>query len=428
MINNGGQMSKHIYMGGQRILSKLCDAGSMPDPTKDTTACAKSFTAKYADLTARVKTRYDSLGVVYNGKDNAGIGFYKAATGNTAPSLYYYHSDHLGSASLITDGAGHLNQHLAYMPNGEVFINQRATTFDSRYKFSGKEMDEETGLYYFSQRYLDPKYVVFTGSDQLREKYPNMGSYVYCADNPLKFVDPDGRAWKPTKNQNTGEQTGYQWIPENQSHNKDGSLKTGLYAQAIFFSENGTYDSNSNRNLGSSTAYVYLADGTTTTFDACTHPSDPDNAATVPAGLFEAKVGTHTGKTSSYTALRMSDVGTTNFYESRIELGVENPAYDDGRTYASGVNTHKAGKNEGTGSPGSIVSSGCFLISKNDWDNFIGIFNTSSQRNNVISVTMSRTMAQPTNTNVMLRVPMGSIPSELMQRPDATRVAIPYRR
>ena len=101
------------------------------------------------------KIRFDSLGVAYFGKDNAGASYYKASTGTT-PSLYYYHSDHLGSASLITDGAGHLNQHLAYIPNGEVFVNQQLTSFDSRYKFSGKEMDEETGLYYFSQRYLDP--------------------------------------------------------------------------------------------------------------------------------------------------------------------------------------------------------------------------------------------------------------------------------
>ena len=60
-----------------------------------------------------VKTRFDSLGVAYFGKDNAGTSYYKAATGTNPVSLYYYHSDQLGSASLITDGTGHLNQHLA---------------------------------------------------------------------------------------------------------------------------------------------------------------------------------------------------------------------------------------------------------------------------------------------------------------------------
>ena len=133
-----------------------------------------------------VKTRYDSLGVAYFGKNNAGVGYYKASTGTTVPSLYYSHSDHLGSASLITDGAGHLNQHLSYIPNGEVFVNQRVTSFDSRFKFTGKEMDEETGLYYSIQRYLDPKNVGFLSSDPLKEKFPNVSSYVYCHANPVR--------------------------------------------------------------------------------------------------------------------------------------------------------------------------------------------------------------------------------------------------
>jgi RHS repeat-associated protein len=129
-----------------------------------------------------VKTRFDSLGVAYFGKDNRSSNTYYVSktppSGGWKSDLYYYHSDHLGSASLITDGAGHLNQHFS---------------FDSRYKFTGKEMDAETGLYYFSQRYMDSKSPGFISSDELREKYPWIGSYVYCAGNPLKFVDPDGR-------------------------------------------------------------------------------------------------------------------------------------------------------------------------------------------------------------------------------------------
>lgn len=193
VINNGGQMSKHIYVGVERILAKLCDAGSMADPTKDTTACAKNFTAKYTELTSKVKERFDSLGVAYHGKDYAGVGYYKASTGTTTSGLYYFHSDHLGSASLITDGAGHLNQYLAYIPNGEVFINQQLNSYDSRYKFSAKEMDAETGLYYFSQRYMDPKYLGFLSVDPLALKKPWMSSYNYCSNNPTNRIDPDGR-------------------------------------------------------------------------------------------------------------------------------------------------------------------------------------------------------------------------------------------
>jgi len=296
-------------------------------------------------------------------------------------------------------------------------------------KYNNKEFIEMHGYdtYDYGGRWYDPAVGGWSSVDPLAEKYPWCSPYVYCNNNPVKYIDPTGLAWRSTNNQNTGEQTGYEWVPEDQSYNKDGSLKTGLYAQAIFFGENGTYDSNSDYNMGSSTAYVYLADGTTTTFDASTHPSDQDNYATVPAGLYEAKVGQHKG---SYTALRMGDVGTTNFDNNRIELGTENPAFDDGRTYATGINIHKPGIGNKTGmtTSGSPISAGCSLIDRDSWGDFIGIFNTSEQRNNVVSVTMSRTMAQPTNTNILLRVPTGPIPSELLQRPNATRVAIPYRR
>ena len=61
------------------------------------------------------------------------------------------------------------------------------------YKFNGKELDEETGLYYYGARYMQPVASVWYGVDPLTEKYPNMGAYVYCAGNPVKLIDTDGR-------------------------------------------------------------------------------------------------------------------------------------------------------------------------------------------------------------------------------------------
>ena len=142
------------------------------------------------------------------------------------------------------------------------------------------------------------------------------------------LVDPDGNAWRPTfKEDNTGRRTytGYEWVPKEQSYDNDGKLLPGLYLQAIFFSDNGTFNKKEYSNIGSSTATVYLKDGKTQTFDAMTYPSDPDIFATVPEGIYQANVGTHKG----YTALKVRDIGAKS---QTISLGKENPAYSDQRT------------------------------------------------------------------------------------------------
>jgi len=114
---------------------------------------------------------------------------------STPTGSYFYHSDHLGSSSLITDASGAIVQHLEYVPFGETFIDERRSqsSWTTPYLFSGKERDEETGLLYFGARYQDSKYGIWYSVDPLAEKYPNVSPYVYCLDNPVKYVDPDGR-------------------------------------------------------------------------------------------------------------------------------------------------------------------------------------------------------------------------------------------
>ena len=63
-------------------------------------------------------------------------------------------------------------------------------------KYNGKELDAETGLYYYGARYYDSRLAMWYGVDALAEKYPNMGGYVYCAGNPVRLVDVDGNEVK----------------------------------------------------------------------------------------------------------------------------------------------------------------------------------------------------------------------------------------
>ena len=105
---------------------------------------------------------------------------------------FYYHPDHLGSSSYITDISGEVYQHMEYFPFGETFIEERTDAEYTTYLFNGKELDEETGLYYYGARYYDQKISIWYGVDPLAEKYYSISPYAYCGNNPIRFIDPNG--------------------------------------------------------------------------------------------------------------------------------------------------------------------------------------------------------------------------------------------
>ena len=120
---------------------------------------------------------------------------------------YYYHSDHLGSAQFVTDWRGRQYEHIEYTPYGELWIEEVAAGLDKLpFRFTGKEMDEETGLYYYGARYLDPKYSRWLSGDPALGEYMsgssvgaggiyntvNFNVYHYGNNNPIKYTDPTG--------------------------------------------------------------------------------------------------------------------------------------------------------------------------------------------------------------------------------------------
>jgi len=138
---------------------------------------------------------------------------------------YYYHSDHLGSAQTVTNHDGLIHERLEYTPYGELWIDWKNPNLpgdNTPFRFTGKEMDQETGLYYYGARYLDPKTSRWLSGDPAMGEYipsapvneeakkrngnlPGMGGvyntvnlhvYHYAANNPVKYVDPTGRTSK----------------------------------------------------------------------------------------------------------------------------------------------------------------------------------------------------------------------------------------
>ncbi|MDQ6469892.1 SpvB/TcaC N-terminal domain-containing protein [Flavobacterium sp. LHD-80] len=121
----------------------------------------------------------------------SGEGF--TGTGMPENDIFYFHPDHLGSTSYITTKNGSISQHVEYIAFGEVLFEEHSSTFSSPYLFNGKELDRETNLSYYGARYYDAKTSLWLSGDPLAEKYPNVGAYVYCLNNPIVFVDPDGK-------------------------------------------------------------------------------------------------------------------------------------------------------------------------------------------------------------------------------------------
>jgi len=119
--------------------------------------------------------------------------------------LYFYHPDHLGSSSYVTDTNGKIYQHLEYFPFGETWIEEASNTQRTPYHFTAKELDEETGLYYFGARYYDPRTSVWQSVDPVLGRYlngepnlgvynsMNLGMYSYASLNPVLYRDPDGK-------------------------------------------------------------------------------------------------------------------------------------------------------------------------------------------------------------------------------------------
>ena len=81
-----------------------------------------------------------------------------------------------------------------YKPYGEALADEHNTSYEQPWKFNGKELDSETGLYYYGARYYEPVLALWYGVDPLYYKYDYLSPYSVCAGNPIKIRDEQG-AW-----------------------------------------------------------------------------------------------------------------------------------------------------------------------------------------------------------------------------------------
>ena len=124
---------------------------------------------------------------------------------------------------------------MEYFAFGETFIEEHKNSNNSPYKFNGKELDEESGLYYYGARYYDPRISIWASVDPLiydgtylAEKHNNgflnsfnHSSYSYCYQNPVNYYDPNGKQVHFAKKPAFTYDSGFSQFPKEDSTWKD---------------------------------------------------------------------------------------------------------------------------------------------------------------------------------------------------------------
>ena len=205
MVASEDNYTKHYYIESQRVTSKI-GGGMMINPTIGIHDAIEPINGDTIDIGTNLFTNLtqsscSSSDMVFNIETSIYSIDEALQIDEQEVIQFFYHSDHLGSSSFITDASGDVDQFIQYMPFGELLVDQRSSGHDIRYKFTGKERDEETGLDYFGARYYQSDLSVWLSVDPLAARYPSTSPFMYVRGNPIMLVDPNGMNDKPNRYQ-----------------------------------------------------------------------------------------------------------------------------------------------------------------------------------------------------------------------------------
>ncbi|WP_312343413.1 RHS repeat-associated core domain-containing protein [Chryseobacterium binzhouense] len=189
-VSSTGQYTKHYFEGSKRFASRLLD-GAVRYEDPSVLYASRSAEDSEPSKPADVKSDFERY------LEKSGIGDDVSVELRERPwttGLYYLHGDHLGTATFVTNSQGDATQFFLNLPFGETMLEQMDGSYDNPFKFNAKELDEDTGLYYYGARYYNPRLSIWYGVDPLAEEFPSWSPYVYTMDNPIRFTDPDGMA------------------------------------------------------------------------------------------------------------------------------------------------------------------------------------------------------------------------------------------
>ena len=179
---------------GQQAPSPSCDAQGMTEFVYDHAGVRKR---KDASTPTLYPNQYftDFGGGAGNQFKHVFIGETRLLSKKARPAPdrqhWYFHPDHLGSTSMVTNENGQLSEHIHYFPYGEVWLDENPNSAPVPYLFTAKELDPETGFYDFGARYLDPRFSKWMSAD------PALAKYIPETERTLSYTTPSpANSWR----------------------------------------------------------------------------------------------------------------------------------------------------------------------------------------------------------------------------------------
>jgi RHS repeat-associated protein len=196
-MKNGAPLASMVYdESGQRVKKTTSPQSGQTITTRyiDGTYEAQEFQSGEA------KAKYSTVNIYGNG----GLVLSRTVANSVIGSLnvqgpalgtYFYHTNHLGSSTMITDANGDQQARITYLPFGEIPPPNVVQSDLVTHKYTGQQADEELGIYYYNARYYDPSIARFMSLDSIVPdpfNAQNYNRYSYTLNSPVNQIDPSG--------------------------------------------------------------------------------------------------------------------------------------------------------------------------------------------------------------------------------------------
>jgi RHS repeat-associated protein len=185
-----GHQNYYTYdASGKKLELQNITSRNILNLPQDTITCLTSSTKLTTDYCGDAIYQNDTLKEVLTPEGYWQNGLY-----------YYYLKDHQGNNRVVINSSGVVQEYSDYYPDGMRFESSTSNSAALPYRYNGKELEAMNGLneYDYGARRRETGIPIWTTMDPLAEKYYGVSPYVYALDNPMKFIDPDGRGVFPS--------------------------------------------------------------------------------------------------------------------------------------------------------------------------------------------------------------------------------------